>query len=284
MVDKLDQMQERDYIIEERQKQIRGNNEENKKVVKSYKVRPETREKVEALFAQSGMKHQDEWLEKLVLDYEMRELAKENRDQQYLLDTLDYHLGGISTIFFAFLHAELADKKQIREQHGADAEQMRAELEQVKGELTSQLQENREMSLFVDRLKEEGKQKDTTIEQLDGLVKKTDLLVNEYKEKNEALSDLVSKQKQAAEQGVVHAEQAREAKQDNDQLNRQLKDVLQQLESLKESHTLEIERLIEKKDLEREREKLALQAEYQDKLEQVRTELSDKLIKALENE
>ncbi|MGV2887502.1 hypothetical protein [Paenibacillus taichungensis] len=283
-MDAMDHSQERSNAIEERRRAMElASGEENKKgkVVKSYKVKPETRDWLERLFASSGIKVQEEWLEKVVQDWEMRELSKGNQDFTYLLDKLDYFLGGISNIFLAFLHSEQAGKRQMEDQYSSDAGKLREDMELLQNDLKKQLEENKEMSLFVERTQKEKEQQDATIQQLQGLVDKSDLLVKEYTGKNQTLSDLVAKQTKAAEEGEKYAEEARNVRADNEQLSRQLRELEEKISRMEADHRLELETASQKKDLEHEREKVRLQADYQDKLEKVRSEMSQKLMDAL---
>lgn len=284
-MDAMDRAQERNDAIEERRRMLEMTRGEDKKgkVVKSYKVRPETRDLLDRCFATSGMKLQEEWLEKVAQDWEMRELAKGNQDFSYLLDKLDYFLGGISNIFLAFLHSEQADKRQMEDRHFADAELLKAELEQTKEDLKKQLEENKEMSLYVEKLQKEKEQKESTIQDLKGLVDKSDLLVNEYTNKNQTLSDLVAKQTKAAEQGEKYAEEARSTRSENEKLSRQLRELEEKIFRMEEEHKLEMDSSLERKELEHEREKVKLQAEYQDKIEQVRNEMSLRLMQFIKN-
>ncbi|RRJ54975.1 hypothetical protein EHV15_36005 [Paenibacillus oralis] len=281
-MDSMDRAQERNDAIEEtRRARELGGDDKKGKVVKSFKVRPETRDWIDKLFAASGIQVQDEWLEKVVQDWEMRELAKGNPDFTYLLDKLDYFLGGISNIFLAFLHGEQAEKRQMEDRYSADADKLQEELEKAREDLSKQLEENKEMSLFVERIQKEKEQQDATIEQLRGLVDKSDLLVKEYTVKNQNLSDLVSKQTKAAEEGEKHAEEARAIRTQNEQLTRQLKELEDRMTRMEEKHREELASSLAKKDLEHEKEKVQLQAEYQDKLESMRNEMTQWLMEAL---
>lgn len=282
-MDAMDRAQERDNFIEERRKKIEGtrSDDEKKKVVKSYKVRPEFKEKVEQLFATSGIKNQDEWLEKIVYDWEMRELAKGNQDYTYLLDRLDYFLGGISDIFLTFLHTEKAMKMELEDKHSADSNQLLAEMEQLRDDLQKQMTENKEMSEFVEKNRKEIEAKDLTIEQLRGLVEKSDLLAKEYSEKNQTLSDLVAKQTKAAEEGEKFAAEAEYAKGEMEKLNNTLREMEIKIKRMEEDHKQALTRALERMELEHDKEKVKLQAEYQEKLESIRSEMTNRLMEAL---
>jgi cell division protein FtsB len=285
-MDAMDKAQERYDAIQERAERRKlleseGGEDEKKKVTKSYKVRPEFKEKLEQLFAASGIKGQDEWLEKVVADWEMRELAKGNQDYTYLLDRLDYHLGGISNIFLTFLHTEKAVKMELQDKHSADTTQLQEEIEQLRKDLKKLMEENKEMSEFVEKVRKEGESKDATIEQLRGLVEKSDLLAKEYLEKNQTLSDLIAKQTKAAEEGERYAEEAKKARAEVERLTIELREMENKIKRLEEEHKQALASALERQELEHEREKVKLQAEYQEKLEAVRSEMSDRLIEAL---
>lgn len=282
-MDQQDRDQERNNAIEEnmRRRELSGDDTNTKKVTKSYKVSPELREKLERMYAQSGIKVQDEWLEKVISDYEMRELANGNNDYTYLLDRLDYFIGGISNVFLTFLNTEKATKMELLDKHSLDATQLQEELENVRADLKKQLEENKEMSVYVEKVRKESETKDATIGQLSGLVEKSDLLSKEYLEKNQTLSDLVAKQTKAAEEGDHFAKEAREAKTEVERLDAELRDIELSIKRMEEEHKQALAITLDRKELEHEREMVRLKSEYNDNLEAVRLELSNRLMVAL---
>lgn len=273
-MDATDKLQERN----EKTKQLEGGEDEKKKTTKSFKIRVDLKEKMDQLFAASGIKSQEEWLEKLVVDYEMRELARGNQDYTYLLDRLDYHLGGISQIFLTFLHTENAARMELQDKHRADTSQYLEEIDKLNQELKKIVEENKALSNMIETLRKEAEVKDATIQQLQGLVEKSDLLAKEYFEKNNNLSDLVAKLTKSAEEGERFAEEAKSAKADVERLTNELQEMKNKMKRMEEEHKQALANALERQQLEHERTMVKLQAEYQEKLEAVRAEYSEKLL------
>jgi hypothetical protein len=114
------------------------------------------------------------------------------------------------------------------------------------------------------------------------------LLIHEYKEKNDTLSGLVSKYQSFAQENeqlkIEHAKvlermqsQVKEVMGQNNDQQDEIKTLKQQLGSLKDSHAIELERINEKKDFEREKALLEVEREWQQKLTQANTEYSNTL-------
>lgn len=253
------------------------------------KVSEELHDKVKNMIENSGDSAK-EWFEKAVAISELQSIKQGATDYSQDLNELEVHTARIYELISNMVqrsiyikdHAvkEIADKLEQRESIiGEYQEKAKTALEELK-------QANESMKLLEQEKDELLKQ----LEQSRSTSENNQLLINEYKEKNDTLNGLVSKYQSFADENEKLKEQFASERdqlqsqvkeisiQANDQQD-EIKELKQQLQSLKDSHSIELERLTEKKDYEKDKALLEVEREYQQKLLQSNEEYTDKIQK-----
>jgi colicin import membrane protein len=126
------------------------------------------------------------------------------------------------------------------------------------------------------------------VEQMQEISRKDNLLVEEYRQRIEALSGVVNEYKAAADQNEELTTKITELTTITESQKSKLNDLQGDLKTLQEvkeeqmhqqneRHQEALERLAERKTVEKERELLAIRSEYQDKLEKAHDEANGKI-------
>lgn len=259
------------------------------KTTKAYKVSTDLKEKLESLFIDSGMDTQEAFIEHIATLYELQ-LMKEGSAVGYKkqLDELEYHIRRPMELFLGMIQTEAADRFQLSQRH----EEVNADRAAT---IFAQEQENMELRKEVKvktdelvRLTKESEAQIKLIEQLEAAAHDKGLLVEEYRQRIDTLSGLVNEYKAAAEENKNLQTQITELTKLSEQAEVQvaiLKGDISSLEASKveqlkqadERHREALERLSERKDTERERAELAIQKEYQAKLEKANEDATGKI-------
>jgi hypothetical protein len=251
------------------------------------KVSEELHEKVMVMIENSGDSAKG-WFEKAVSVAELQSIKQGATDYNQDLTELEIHTARIYELTSNMVQRsiyikdnavrEVSDKLEQRESIIADYQEKAKiaieELNTVKESLKLLDQEKSEL------LKQLNSQSATN--------ENNQLLIHEYKEKNDTLSGLVNKYQSFAKENeqlkIEHTKvlermqsQVKEVMGQNNDQQDEIKTLRQQLGSLKESHAIELERINEKKDFEREKALLEVEREWQQKLTQANTEYSNTL-------
>lgn len=251
------------------------------------KVNEDLYEKVKLMIDSSGISAK-EWFEKAVSLTEMNAIKQGATDYSQDISELEVHTTRIYELVANMVqrsiyikdHAvkEYSDKLNQREaiiseyQNKTNAaiedakvsKEEKATLEKEKGDLLKQLEEVRSVNL------------------------NNQLLIDEYKEKNDTLSGLVSKYQSFAEENEKLKE---DYAKERERLKSQIQELItqtydqqdeitklnQQVETLKHNHETELERLAEKKDYEKDRAVLEAERSYQEKLLTANEEYNEKI-------
>lgn len=240
------------------------------------KVSEDLYEKVKLMIESSGDSAK-EWFEKAVAISELQSIKEGASDYKQDLNELEVHTARIYELISNMIqrsiyikdHAvkEIEDKLQQKESIiGEYQEKARVSLEETKiaNESLKILEQEK-----IELLKQLEDQRATN--------ENNQLLIHEYKEKNDTLSGLVSKYQSYADENEKLKEQftlererlqsqVEEISIQNDDQQDQIRELTREIESLKANHVNELERLTEKKDFEREKALLEIEREYQQKL------------------
>ncbi|AWP25385.1 hypothetical protein [Paenibacillus sp. Cedars] len=257
-------------------------------VTKSIRVRPEIKQKVEELFAESGLPTEGEFLEYMAQLVEMQQL-KEGVAAGYrkLLEEREYHKRRDEEIFMMMIQSEAAARLELTQGHEAVLAERNAAFlaqEQTIADMTIEMKQLKDEG---GRLSKENSDQAKQIAQYEDNTKKSNLLLEQYEEKNKALSaQLTDFQETMDENKELHRqvdELSRQAEKQTDQiasLEREQQRIEQQhaerIAQLEARHAEELERLKEKLDVQRERELVQARSEYQEKLEKVNAEATAK--------
>ena len=239
------------------------------------KVTEEVYEKAQATIAMSGLTAKD-WLEKAVALYEINSL-KDGISGDYSNDLaeLEVHTTRIYTLI-----SNMVARSTYLKDHAV--KEVTDKLE-GKESIISELQEqNKTLKATISALEEQQKsatENATALEDkltsMQNALHNNQALINEYKEKNDTLSGLVTKyssysddnERLKAEMATTKAdltERAVAAEKANEQLAHHLKEAEELLAKAKEQHKTELGMLSEKKDIEREKALVALERANQE--------------------
>ena len=241
------------------------------------KVTEEVYEKAQATIAMSGLTAKD-WLEKAVALYEINSL-KDGISGDYSNDLaeLEVHTTRIYTLI-----SNMVARSTYLKDHAV--KEVTDKLE-GKESIISELQEqNKSLKTTISTLEEQQKsatENATALEDklssMQNALHNNQALINEYKEKNDTLSGLITKyssyaddnERLKAEMATTKADltdRAVAAEKANEQLSHHLKEVEELLAKAKEQHKIELSMLSEKKDIEREKALVVLERANQEQL------------------
>lgn len=251
-----------------------------KKELKAIKVTSEFKDHLNNIIAQSGLPTDEAWLEEATKLWELKMLKEGNPGYKKELDELEYHTQRTLEIFISMIGSEAADRHKLVQEHEEQMMQKQDEITRIaaeNGEIKKQLQTATE--LLGQANKDKG-ELEKQIRQLEEIVRKNDLLISEYKEKNDTLAGLVKEYKPAGDKLRSLESELAKTQSENERMKDNVRRLEMQATQLEERHKEELARLAEKKDLEKEREILQLRAEHQNKLQEI-TETSNAKIREL---
>lgn len=259
------------------------------KTTKSYKLSPELKEKLERLAADSGLETQEAFIEQLAALYELQQM-KEGHGSGYAkqIEELEYHTRRSVELFIGVINTESAERLQMNQEHEEKLSDRAAVIFSQEQEIAEL---RKELKMRTDELERMSKEKEAQArlnEQLETAARDKGLLVDQYREKVDTLSGLVSEYKEAAEENkTLHLEISRMTmfteKQDGriSSLEAEMaelsKHTEEQMRQAEERHKELLERMTERKETEKEREVLKVRTEYQEKLEAAQTEATAKI-------
>lgn len=251
-----------------------------KKELKAIKVTSEFKDHLNNIIAQSGLPTDEAWLEEATKLWELKMLKEGNPGYKKELDELEYHTQRTLEIFISMIGSEAAERHKLVQEHEEQMMQKQDEITRIaaeNGEIKKQLQTATE--LLGQANKDKG-ELEKQIRQLEEIVRKNDLLISEYKEKNDTLAGLVKEYKPAGDKLRSLESELAKTQSENERMKDNVRRLEMQATQLEERHKEELARLAEKKDLEKEREILQLRAEHQNKLQEI-TETSNAKIREL---
>lgn len=259
------------------------------KTTKAYKISPELKEKLERLAAESGLETQEAFIEQLAALYELQQL-KEGNGSGYAkqIEELEYHLSRPLALFTSMIETESAARLDMSQQHEEKQAVAAGELFAQQQEIADLRKAEKAQAEELARLTRENEQQAKLVEQLEAAARDKGLLVEEYRAKNDTLTGLVNEYKAAADENKdlqtkvneltrVNIEQAADLMNLEADLQYEKEQAEERLSQLGERHREALERLSERKDTEKERAELAIQKEYQAKLEAAQTEATGKI-------
>lgn len=241
-----------------------------------FKVTDEVHERARTLIEASGLSSK-EWLEHALAMYEVKALQANTPDYAKDLTELELHTTRIYELVVNMIqqslylkdHAvkDVSDKLESKE--GIITE-LQAKLAETKEQVNQSTTENKQFAEQQIVLQKQLDEQKSTIDN-------SNLLISEYKEKNDTLSGLVTKyQGYAAENELLKEELANtkaeltnrthQAEQERDQLHTKLQLSQEQLNQAHTQHKAALETLTEKKDIEREKALIALERTNQEQL------------------
>jgi chromosome segregation ATPase len=251
------------------------------------KVSEELHEKVRVMIENSGDSAK-EWFEKAVSVAELQSIKQGATDYNQDLTELEIHTARIYELTSNMVQRSIYIKDNAVKEVSDKLEQRESIIAEYQEKAKIAIEE---VNTVKESLKLLDQEKNELLKQLDSqraTNENNQLLIHEYKEKNDTLSGLVNKYQSFAKENeqlkIEHTKvlermqsQVKEVMGQNNDQQDEIKALKQQLGSLKDSHAIELERINEKKDFERERALLEVEREWQQKLTQANTEYSNTL-------
>lgn len=251
------------------------------------KVTDELYEKVKMMIDSSGISAK-EWFEKAVSLTEMNAIKQGATDYSQDLTELEVHTTRIYELVSNMVQRSIYIKDHAIKEYADKLEQKEGIINEYLNKTNVAIEEAKIAKEAADELSEEKKELFKQFEDLRSTNLNNQLLIDEYKEKNDTLSGLVSKYQAFADENEKLTEQfsnerellqskVKEISSQNDGLQNNINGLKQQIDSLKEHHNMELERLTEKMDYEKSKAVIETERNYQEKLLNANHEYNEKM-------
>lgn len=251
------------------------------------KVSEELYDQVKDMIEASGTSAK-EWFEKAVALTEMNAIKQGATDYSQDLSELEVHTTRIYELVSNMIQRSIYIKDHEVKEYADKLLMYETMINEARHEAAAAEEEAKESKELSVRLE---KEKEALMKQLDEARRvnlNNQLLISEYKEKNDTLSGLVSKYQAFADENEKLKEQysrdrerfesaLQEITNQSEDQQDEIKELNQQIEMMKRDHEIVVERLAEKKDYEKERALLECERSYQDKLLKANEEYNAKI-------
>jgi len=242
-----------------------------------FKVTDEDFMQLEELFKESGFSSKDEWMKNLIKEATLESVKEANHEFKQPLTELQVHTSRMYELVVNMVNQSVYLRDHAVKEVSDKLEQKESIIGEYQEKTKTAIEELKQVRESMKEL-EQGKEELT--EQLEGLRSmnaNNQDLIQEYKEKIDTLSSLVNQYKGYADENEkLKAQFAHEREQLQSQVKEisgqnhaqqdEMKELKQEVQSLKDHHAIELERLNEKKDFEKDKSLLELEREYQQKL------------------
>ena len=257
------------------------------------KVSEELHEKVKNMIENSGDSAK-EWFEKAIAISELQSIKQGATDYNQDLNELEVHTARIYELVSNMVQRSIYIKDHAVKEISDKLEQKESIIVEYQEKAKVAVEELKQANESIKELAQEKIELSKQLESQQSAVENNQLLIHEYKEKNDTLNGLVSKYQSYAdeneklkEQFVSEKErlqsQMKEISIQNDDQQDEIKELKNQLQSLKNNHGIELERLVEKTDYEKDKALLGIEKEYQQKLLQANEDYNNKIKEMYEN-
>jgi chromosome segregation ATPase len=251
------------------------------------KVSEELHDKVKDMIENSGDSAK-EWFEKAVAVAEMQSVKQGATDYRQDLTELEVHTSRIYELISNMVQRSIYIKDHAVKEVSDKLEQKEAIIGEYQEKAKNALEESKLTNEALKVLEEEKNELAKQLNSFKATNENNQLLINEYKEKNDTLSGLVNKYQSFAEENEkLKAEyikerekfqsQVKEVMGQNADQQEEIKTLERQVESLHSNHAIELERVAERKDVEREKALLEIERDHQHKLTEVNKEYTNTL-------
>lgn len=251
------------------------------------KVSEELYDKVKLMIDGSGDTSK-EWFEKAVALIEMNSIKEGATDYSQDLSELEVHTTRIYELISNMVQRSIYIKDHAVKEVVDKLEQKEKIISDYQEKTKSAVDEAQAMKEIVASLEKEKNDLLKQLEEQRSVNHNNQLLIDEYKEKNDTLNGLVTKYQSFAEENEKLKEefsiekakldsQVKEVMSQNDSQQEEIKELKSQIETTKTNHSLELDRLIDKKDLEKEKAIIDVERNFQDKLLKANEGYSEKI-------
>lgn len=251
------------------------------------KVSEELNDRVKQMVEASGISTK-EWFEKAVALTETNAIKQGATDYQQDLSELEVHTTRIYELISNMVQRSVYIKDHAVKELDDKLQQKESIIGEYQEKTKSAIEEAKAARELLKGVEQEKNELSKQLEDQRVTNENNQLLIHEYKEKNDTLSGLVAKYQGYAEENEQLKEQfstereqlqsqVKEISIQNDGQQDELKELKQQLQLLKDNHTIELERISEKKDFEREKALLEVEKEQQKKFLDENEKYNDKI-------
>lgn len=203
---------------------------DDKKVTKGFKVRTETRDYIDRLYAGSEFSDQEDFLKHLGALHEMQQMKNgEVSGYAAQLDEMEFHSRRTVELFLAMIQTEQTGRVRMGEEHAEHIAELASELSTQQDEIRGLTEELKVEKAAGIELKKQIGEFEKHTQQLQQANERGEELIAEYKTRIDSLSALVADQQES----VNHAKASEQR--------------LTELLKLTESQAQEIERAREEK-------------------------------------
>jgi chromosome segregation ATPase len=242
----------------------------------------------EEAFQQSGFSSKDEWMRSLVKQETLESVKETNHEFKQPLTELQVHTSRIYELVVNMVNQSIYLKDHAVKEVSDKLEQKEAIIGEYLEKTKTATEELKQVRESMQKLEQE---KEAFTEQLEGskaMNANNQDLIQEYKDKIDTLSSLVNEYKGYKDENEKLKE---DFTQDKDKLVSQVNELFtetkdqdkeivklgEQMQSLKNQHAMELERLNEKLDYEKNNKLLAVEREYQQKILQANEEYNNRI-------
>jgi FtsZ-binding cell division protein ZapB len=242
----------------------------------------------EEAFKHSGFPSKDEWMKSLVNREVLESVKEANHEFKQPLAELQVHTSRIYELVVNMVNQSVYLRDHAVKEVSDKLEQRESIIGEYQEKAKNALEESKTISEALKALEQEKNELAKQLDNQKATSENNQLLINEYKEKNDTLSGLVTKYQSFAEENeklkTEHAtererlqSQVKEVMGQNTDQQEELKTLKRQIESLQSNHAIELERVVERKDVEREKALLEIEREHQQKLTETNKEYTNTL-------
>lgn len=251
------------------------------------KVNEDLYEKVKLMIESSGISAK-EWFEKAVSLTEMNAIKQGATDYSQDISELEIHTTRIYELVANMIQRSIYIKDHAVKEYADKLEQKESIIGEYQSKAVMATEEAKEAKRVTATLEKEKEELSKQLEEVRSVNLNNQLLIDEYKEKNDTLSGLVSKYQSFAEENEelkkkysVERErfisQVQEITEQTHYQQDEIKELKQQMESLKNNQSIAIERLAERKEYEKDKAVLESERNYQQRLLKANEEYNDKI-------
>lgn len=263
-----------------------------------FKVTDEVHERARMLIESSGLTSK-EWLENALAMYEVKALQANTPDYAKDLTELELHTTRIYELVINMIQQSL----YLKDHAVKDVSDKLESKESIITELQAKLAETKEQvnQLTTDNKQFAGQQVllQKQVDEQKNTIDNSNLLINEYKEKNDTLSGLITRYQgyaeenealkttfaaekdalvqQLNEQQEIFSDKIRQLEHAQQQANERVRELETALENAQLNYSRELEIMQERKDLEREKALVEVERTYQAKLQAQNDKYNDKI-------
>jgi chromosome segregation ATPase len=251
------------------------------------KVSDELNDKVRDMIEASGITAK-EWFEKAVALTELTAIKQGATDYTQDLSELEVHTTRMYEIISNMIQRSIYIKDHAVKEYADKLEQRETIISEYQEKTSAAVEKAKMSDEAVKVLEKEKEDLSKQLEELRSVNHNNQLLIDEYKEKNDTLSGLVNKYQAFADENeelkkqyAVDTERMKTSIQEyketvHDQQTK-VNQLTGQIETMKRDHEIELERMSERKDTEKERAVIEIERDYQARLLAANEDYNSKL-------